>query len=132
MLHITKKIKMKNIDIHNNLEKKELRDFISISFENIFKKECLNKKVLHPYNSGSDSLEWCIKDNEENLKFIENSIEYLKERRAVIEIMKMLEWKEFDVSDETEKHPDNHSWLSFIGNQNDYETFIKNIKSEIK
>jgi len=48
---------MKNSEIHNGLDKKEIRDFLSTGFVKLFEEGTENKKDHIPYDN-DDIFEW--------------------------------------------------------------------------
>ena len=121
---------MKNTEIHIGLENSSLRDFLSLSIIKYYKQEGENKKPVTPYRSkGENAFEYSIKECENEINFQNKKLALLKELQAIITLIKIQGWEEFDVSDETERDPDYHQWMNFIGTQEEYNLFIKNLKN---
>lgn len=121
---------MKNTEIHNGLDKKEIRDFLSKSLVNIFEEECNNKKVVVPYaRCGTEHeyphmIEWSIKDCENDIEYHTKRLELLKKKSAIIQLIRGNEWEECDVSDETFNDTYKRLHMNFIGTKEEYNKFI--------
>jgi len=114
---------MKNSEIHTGLDKKEIRDFLAIEFLKLFNEEFENKKETIPYNK-EDVFDWCVKDGEAQIKVLKKYVEISKSRQAIIQLIKMNGWQEFDVSDDTEKDLPYKLKMSFIGTPEEHEKFL--------
>lgn len=114
---------MKNSLIHSGLENSILRDFLSISICKNYQQEFENKKEIAKYSS-EDSFGYAIQDCENEIKFHSKRLQILKERQAIVEIIKMQGWDEFDISEYTEKDLDYSLWMSFIGTESEHEQFL--------
>ena len=119
---------MKNSKIHNGLEKSELRDFLSLSIVKNWDATCKNSKERPEISNNESITEWAIKDCENELKYLSKKLELLKEKQAIITIIEMNGWQDFDVSDETEKDLKYSSWLNFIGTEDEYNELLKKVK----
>lgn len=115
---------MKNSQIHSGLENSELRNFLSISLVKNFQEESENKKE---YPIIKDTLDWCIADCENDIIHYTKKLELLKEKKAIITLIKMQGWKEFDVSEETEKDLHYKLKMNFIGTDSEYVNLIQTI-----
>ena len=113
--------------IHKNLDKSGIRDFISDSIVNIqsFNPSDVPELIVTELD---DSLDKSIKKTEHKIEVMKRELENQKKLRAILSIMKTLGWEEFDVSDMTLISPNNRLYRSFIGTQEEYEIFEKNIK----
>jgi hypothetical protein len=120
---------MKNSEIHNSLDKKEIRDFLSIGLVQLFEEEKKNKRDCIFFDNG-DMLEWGIKDAEAHIEYFKKYIEISKSKQAIIRLIKMNNWQEFDVSDETQKDLSHSLALSFIGTEEEYKNLLKQIKNK--
>jgi len=118
---------MKNSQIHNGLDSKEMRDFISNSFVINFDSETSLEKPKIPYDS-SNPIMWSIRNKEAEIEMNIKHLKLLKEKQALIEIMNMRGWSEHDVSDETEKDSHYTLKMNFIGTEEEYNTFINSLK----
>ena len=120
---------MKSSEIHNGLEKSEIRDFLSIGLLKLDKEENENKKESSNYNR-EVVLDWCIRDAEAQIKYLKKYIEINRGRQAIITLIKMNDWEEFDVSDETENDLKYNQWMSFIGTEEEHKELLKSIKDK--
>ena len=120
---------MKNSEIHNGLDKKEIRDFLSIGLLKLYEEENENKKETFPYNR-EDVFEWCIKDAEAQIKFLKKYIQINRSRQAITTLIKMGAWEEWDVSDETEKDLPYSLAMNFIGTKKEYDHLIELINGK--
>lgn len=119
---------MKNSKIHSGLENSVLRDFLSTSLIINFEMEFKNNKLIVPHNPNVDNaIDYAIKDCENDIAFYNKKLQILKERQAILTLIKIQGWKEFDVSDETEKDLVYTLKMNFIGTQSEYDTFISNV-----
>ena len=118
---------MKNSEIRAGFINKELRDFLSLSLVKTYEVEFNNQKKIIPYDA-KNNFDWGIKDAEEELRIQKNRLDYLKDRQAILRIMKMFNWMEFDVSDETEKDLEYRLFMCFIGTDEEYEYFETSLK----
>ena len=119
---------MKNSEIHNGLDKREMRDFISISFAKNFDSETSLEKPKTPYDK-ENPIVWSIKDKENEIELHKKHLQLLKEKQALIEIMKMHGWREFDVSDETIKDLSYKLHLNFVGTEEEHESLLESIEN---
>jgi len=112
---------MRNSEIHNGLDKADVRDVIAQGLINSYGRE----SSVYGYSSGTR-----LEQAAEKLRIAKENYEAIKEQEAFITIMKSLGWEEFDVSDETFKDHEEKFWLSFIGTQEEYEVLIKQLEKE--
>lgn len=113
---------MKNSKIHLGLENEEVRNFLSLAMVRNYQQEFENKKQIEPYRpSEKTSFMYAISDCENEIKFQTKRLQLLKEKEAIITLIKMQGWEEFDVSDETEKDLEYTLKMNFIGTQLEYE-----------
>jgi hypothetical protein len=122
---------MKNSEIHNGLDKKEIRDFLSMGFVKAFEEEFKNKKKEYSYNA-QDPFEWVVKDAESQIKYFKRLIEITRGKQAIRQLIKDNGWDEFDVSDETERDlPHCYSLkMNFIGTQKEYDFLLLQINGD--
>lgn len=121
---------MKNSEIHNCLDKKEIRDFLSLSLVKSFESEMQNKKEEIPYdNNPEHTFLWAIKDTEAQIKYLQRSLEILKMKEAIIQVIHASGWEEFDVSDITTKDLPYRLKMNFIGTANEYHELVENIEN---
>lgn len=91
-------------EIHNGLDKKEIRDFLGVEVG-----ECWDA-------SAPDFIK-------EEIVKLEKRLERAKKKQALIALMNHLGWQDFDVSDYTKKTRD--VWMQFIGTQEEFDEFMK-------
>jgi len=114
---------MKNSEIHKGLPECEIRDFFASMLAGIFDKECENKKHTIPYD-GKNPFEWSIKDDEAQIEMLRTKIKLTQQKMALITLMKERDWKEHDVSDDTERDLPYRLHLSFIGTDEEHEKLL--------
>jgi hypothetical protein len=116
-------INMKNSEIHEGLKKKEIRDFLSQTLVKFMEEQIDNSKVvLIPHNE--DPYEWSIQDTEQKIKYHTKQLQIYKGMQAILQLVKMMGWQEFDVSDETEKDLSYTLKMNFIGTQEEYDFLL--------
>ena len=120
---------MNSTEIHNGLDKKGIRDFLSMSLVNTFEEECNNKKETVPYGkSTTDNIMiWAIKDCENDIEYHKKRLDLLYQKQGAINLIKSNGWKEFDVSDYTINNTNKRMWMNFIGTDEEHEEFINNL-----
>ena len=117
---------MKSTEIHNGLDKKEIRDFLSIGLLKLYKEENENKKETFSYIDREENVyDWCIKDAEAQIKFLKRYIQINRNRQAIVQLIKMNGWDEWDVSDETEKDLPYSLAMNFIGTKEEYNYLLE-------
>ena len=118
---------MKNSEVHNGLDKREIRDFLAISLAKNFEAEVKKDETSIPYNQ-NDSMGWSIRNAEKDLVKAQEKLRILKERSAILQMIELNGWEEFDISDETEKDLQYALYLSFIGTEKEYNKLVKSIE----
>jgi hypothetical protein len=125
---------MKNSQIHKGLDKKEIRDFLSTSLVKLFQEQVDNaNKIEIPHTE--NPYEYSIKKLEQDIEYNTKQIEIYKGIQAVMLIIKMNKWEEFemnkweefDVSDDTEKDNLHILKMNFIGTQKEYDFLLTKI-----
>ena len=120
---------MKNSEIHNGLEKQEIRDFLSIQLVKLWDEEMENKKPTLPYSRlEDDPFEWSIKDAEAEIEMHKMRLVILKQKQAIVRLIAMNGWKEFDVSDQVEKDMPYKLKMNFIGTDEEYKILQPKLK----
>lgn len=119
---------IKNKDIHNGLEKSEIRDFLSEGLLTILRLELDNKKEV-VLSNGKYDLDYHIREAQANLNYWKTNLQLLHNKAAILSLIEQSNWEEHDVSDET-LLDGNDFYMSFIGTKEEYETFIKNNQSQ--
>ena len=104
--------KEKEMNIYKDLDKKEVRQYLmnsltKISYDTMFGKE--HRKRI-----------------EKTIEELKNQLEENNSYLAVLEIMKMNSWEEFDISDEIGLM-NGDRYCSFIGTKEEYENLLKGI-----
>jgi len=122
---------MKSSEIHNGLDKKEIRDFLSLQFVRSYDDEQLNKKVGYPYDR-EDPFDWVIKDAEAQIEYLKKLIAINRTRQATRQLVLANGWEEWDVSDETENDLHTRLKMNFIGTKEEHEDLLRVIKYEGK
>lgn len=115
---------MKNSQIHSGLENKELRDYLSIAIVKTYEAEFNMGQLKIPYAFGID---YSINALEAEIEQKQEKLSILKDRRAIMSIIRMNNWQEFDVSDETQKDLSHGMSMNFIGTEQEYESFLKQL-----
>lgn len=122
---------MKNTLIHKGLPESEIRDFLSITLVQLFEIECNIKMVDTPYDP-TNPFEHSIRTREAMIEKLLKEIENLKAKQSVIQLIKLKDWEEFDVSDQTRKDHLHKQWMSFIGTKEEHKALLKILKKEIE
>lgn len=87
-----------------------------------YEKDFNNKKEYVNYNPEENRFDYAIKDAESVIKFHTKRLEILKERRAIMELIKTNGWEEFDVSEISEQDlTDYKIMMNFIGTQKEFD-----------
>jgi hypothetical protein len=122
---------MKSSEIHNGLDKKEIRDFLSMQFVRLYEDEQQNQKMgIHVHYE--DPFEWAIRDAEAQIVYLKRYIEINKSRQAVRQLIVANGWDEWDVSDETQNDLHTKLKMNFIGTKEEYDDLLRVIKYERK
>ena len=96
---------MKAVEIHNSLDKKEIRDFLG--------------KELHDLSTIT-SIPECL---EQKIIELQNELKQCRRKQALIELINYLGWEEFDVSVEITDY-DWDTYIDFIGTEEEYKSII--------
>ena len=112
---------MKDTEIHNGLDKKEIRDFLSESIVKVYNKEIDNRKE-YDFN-GLSGLDISIKRLKIQIHNNENELNKLNTLKAVLTLSKNFNWEEWDVSDFVEK-TDKRLCRNFFGTEEEYNNFM--------
>lgn len=116
---------MKNSEIHNGLENKDRRDYFGIQLVKLWDEEIKNVKPTLPYSRHEDDpFDWSIKDTEAEIEKLKKQLEILKQKQAVVRLIAMCGWKEFDVSDQVERDMPYKLKMNFIGTDEEYEKHL--------
>ena len=115
---------MKNSEIHNGLEKKEIRDFLATTYVDILKRECETKSDISSLpKDNNDPYVCAIAHAELKLSEAKESLMFLKQRHGVSMLVKMNGWISCPVAGYVEK--EGGLWMDFIGTEKEYVAFIK-------
>jgi len=118
---------MKNSEIHNGLERGEIRNFLAKSLIDATVRSNNNRPSSVPYDE-KRGLECLILNGEVQIEYWKKYVEIMKQIQAIEQLIYLSNWQEFDVSDETIK--DNPGgWMSFIGTEKEYNNLLKTIKT---
>ena len=101
---------MKDVDIHNGLPQQEIRDFLSQSMLKTYVRERENKKVEIPYVK-DDTWQWSILDTEAHIAERQEYLKILKERQAIVRLIKNNGWQEYDISDYISRSYSTTNWM---------------------
>jgi hypothetical protein len=74
--------------------------------------------------------DWAILELENRLKHLNKELELKKSKQALIRIMEMNGWTDFDMSDVVPKDIDYDGWFNFIGTESEREKFLVSIGVE--
>lgn len=125
---------LKDTEVHNGLEGKEMRNFYQETLVQYELKELANQKKREEANTLAYS-EWNNKRDKSSslrlrVRLCEIEAEYAKENLRLAECrlglfmtMDGLNWEEHDMSDHVPKSGDRYR--SFIGTKEEYEKFIE-------
>ena len=116
---------MKGTEIHNGLDKKEIREYLSKALAESYKKGYAHAPLLIVGETASDRaisrLENSIIDN---IKLIQIH----KDRLAICQIIRKEGWIENDVSEYVASE-DGIGYRSFLGTELEYEKLLEELKS---
>jgi len=115
---------MKNSEIHNGLEKKEIRDFLSLQLVKAHEELCMNNENRKPSLYREDAFEQAIVMTERELERLTKHLEVLKTQKSIATLIKNQGWEEFDVSDETTKDLPYRLKMNFIGTEKEHEYLL--------
>ncbi len=122
---------LKDTEIYDNIEQKELRLF----FANILLNNHIREsKLFGDYNANKqaayrtsfddfDSVRKALKIAELDAKFYQLRLEILNVTLATLILMKEKGWEQLDISDETIKTGEHY--LSFIGTKDEYNSLFR-------
>lgn len=125
---------MKDIEIHNGLDNKEIRDYFSkglIDFEteerNLLQEFQEEKRESYQHIVRGDVLSYVqnsIKQSELEIKLHTKLLAIQQRKLAVFILIREKGWSEFDVSEHVTKTLDGVMTMSFIGTEEEYKTQI--------
>jgi ribonucleotide reductase beta subunit family protein with ferritin-like domain len=93
---------------HIGLDKKDLRDFVG--------------KTLQQYHHFYEKQEDVLKE----IETLKNKLKEIKIRDGLMELMKQLNWKDYDVSDYIDYKFE--TYFNFIGTDDEYNKLINTLK----
>lgn len=117
-------------EIHEGLLLKEIRDFLSMQLVLAFEAANKNKTVITTHRDFSDTLEWAKADAREQIKFLKQYIRNVEFKQAILKLIEMNNWEEFDVSDDVHNDSGHSLGMSFIGTEKEYTILYKQIYPE--
>ncbi len=104
---------MENKDIHNGLDKKEIRDFLA-------------KSRAKEGNSCSYMKLDTIQIMEKQIIKLQEYIQHIKNLDAIETLIKINDWKNFDVSDDVTKY-NPETYFEFLGTEEEFKELINKI-----
>lgn len=117
---------MKNSEIHKRLSDYQIRDLIAYDFRQTFYMDFENKLESSKFDE-NDVWDYVIQDSKNQIKYFEKILKIAELRKGLAMVIEHHSWKEFDVSDITEKQPGETLWLNFIGTQEEYDHLLLHI-----
>ncbi len=105
---------MENKDIHNGLDKKEIRDFLA----QLTHKESFLGRLSE------------INFLEKELEKIKERLIHCKNHKATLTLIELNGWKKFDLSDVIPYNKD--TYFPFVGTEKEFELFMKRMVNEQK
>jgi hypothetical protein len=121
---------MENSEIHNGLDKKIIRDYISISFCELFDLQKEIKRQTPPTELIQQNVyEYEVKRIEADIKELKAHLQIANKKFVLYELMKMNGWSEYDISDETQKDLSYTLYMNFIGTEEEHSTLLAQIKT---
>ena len=122
---------MKNSEIHNGLDKREIRDFLSLALVKAYDEEFANKREEIPYHHNPQHcFRWAIDDAEVQIKHLQKHVEILKIKEAIIRLIHINGWEVFDMSDEITKDLPYKLKMNFIGTEAEHEELKNKIEAD--
>ena len=116
---------MKDTEIHNNLQDKEIRDFLASTLVDIWAKtkevksiNILNRVDMSPHQY---SYEFHLSEAKKHTELANLS----QQTMAILSIIKSKGWDEFDVSDQVSRSDYNKLYRNFIGTQEEHDKIFK-------
>lgn len=114
------------MNIHDNLEKQEIRDFLSTSILDINNKIVDIQKFNNFNSKGLSGVDCTIERLQSSISMQTELVNEYKRLRYTLSIIHDLGWNEFDVSDLIQREP--NGYPSFIGTKNEYDLFVNKNK----
>jgi len=111
---------MKDTEIHEGLENKEIRDFLSKSIVDVYKEK--GRAPLFTYDS-ENVFDNSIKHTKLQIKNLESEVVKLETLKSVGILAKNMGWEEFDISDHISKT--GKMYRNFFGTEKEFEKFCK-------
>ncbi len=118
---------MKNSEIHQGLDKQEIREYLSRAMNDTYKVSETNP----PFPSNLKPLEYAIKTSETIIEEHLELIKVYKKRQAITILIEQEGWSEHDVSDETINDIGNLMSLNFVGTETEYNSLISKIEEDL-
>ena len=114
-----------NDHIHVGLPQSEIRNFLSKQLKDAQLRIINYVEGNEPQNHPFDTIIYRAK---EDIKKLENRIVCHETIKGIVELMKIMGWEEFDVSNETISY--NREWMSFIGTKKEYDNLLLHINGD--
>lgn len=102
---------MKNSEIHNELDDKEIRNFLA--------KELYKSRIIGCVG---------VKYIEVEIERLQKNLEAAKRYEGIVSLIEKMNWKEFDIGDYV--HYDSETYFPFLGTQEEYERLKDKINIE--
>ncbi len=117
---------MKNSQIHDGLDRKEIRDFLAITQCRLFEKSIETVQMTAPPDH-TNLREWALKNIDEQIANLQRQKDVLRQRYALQTIIADNGWSEYDVSDDTTNDTGNKLPMNFIGTDEEYKSLMSKI-----
>jgi len=114
---------MKDSEIHNNLENKEIRDFLSKTMVDSYHKHHNNKKNFE-FSPDKNNLGQIIERLKIDIYNSNSELKYLETFKAITNIANSNGWTEYDVSDFVSKEHSDMMYRNFFGTEEEYKHFM--------
>jgi hypothetical protein len=109
---------MKDTELHNNLEKKEVRNVLA---KMLVDAGSSNKQPIYIHQKGWDG---SIDNAKQHIEYYKKEVEKYETYKAVEILSKQYNWQEYDLSDYIEKT--GRLYMSFFGTKSEYLELCKN------
>jgi len=114
-------------EIHEGLPQKEVRDFLSLSMVKEFNEDMKNEKKNVP--NTYVGFDWAIRNCEADIEHQTKLLESLRTKQAIMKIVEINGWFEFDVSEDVYNDTDHKLGMNFIGTEEEHNNLMGEIYS---